>query len=157
MLEVISSNTMTHKIEVALAILYQGNQFLMQLRDDIAGIAYPGHWGLFGGHLEAGESPEAGLRRELLEEIGYEPPACYPFQRMKTEQVVRHVFAAALVVPVADLDLQEGQDLGLWTAADIERGDRYSAKVQESRPIGPPHQQILLSFLQHRRIEQEIY
>jgi 8-oxo-dGTP pyrophosphatase MutT (NUDIX family) len=147
---------MANKIEVALAILYQGKSFLMQLRDDVAGIAYPGHWGLFGGHLEVGETPEAGLKRELLEEIGYEPPECYAFQRVETAQVVRHVFYGPLIVPVEKLDLQEGQDLGLWTVADIHRGDRYSAKAGQSCPIGPPHQEILLSFLQHRRIEQEI-
>jgi len=52
-------------IFVALAILEQDGRFLMQLRDDIPTILYPGVWGLFGGHLEAGESPEIGLKREL--------------------------------------------------------------------------------------------
>jgi len=59
-------------IFVALAILEQDGRFLMQLRDDIPTILYPGVWGLFGGHLEAGESPEIGLKRELKEEINYE-------------------------------------------------------------------------------------
>ena len=44
------------QIHVAIAILYQDNKFLMQLRDNIPTIAYPGYWGLFGGHLEAGET-----------------------------------------------------------------------------------------------------
>ena len=56
---------------VAMAILYRDNKFLMQLRDDIEGILYPGKWGFFGGHLELGETPELGLKRELLEEINY--------------------------------------------------------------------------------------
>ena len=48
---------------VAMAIIYQNNKYLMQLRDDIPSIVYPGVWAFFGGHLEPGESPEAGLRK----------------------------------------------------------------------------------------------
>jgi 8-oxo-dGTP pyrophosphatase MutT (NUDIX family) len=40
---------------------------LMQLRDDKAPVA-PNKWSLVGGHLEPGEDPEAGARRELEEE-----------------------------------------------------------------------------------------
>jgi len=32
-----------------------------------------GAWDMFGGHIEPGESPEAALRRELLEELGIVP------------------------------------------------------------------------------------
>ncbi|MEB3314276.1 MAG: NUDIX domain-containing protein, partial [Cyanobacteriota bacterium] len=45
---------MTPRPEVAVAILYQSNQVLLQLRDDHPGIIYPGQWGFFGGHLEPG-------------------------------------------------------------------------------------------------------
>lgn len=142
------------KPEVALAILYQGDQFLMQLRDDVPGIAYPGYWGFFGGHIELGEDPATAMRRELLEEIAYAPPEIYSFRRFEAEQAVRHVFYGPLVVSIDELDLREGWDLGLWTVADIQRGDRYSERAQQTRPLGQPHQQILLSFLDHRRIEQ---
>jgi 8-oxo-dGTP diphosphatase len=145
---------MTHKTEVALAILYQHDQYLMQLRDDIPGIVYPGHWGFFGGHLEPGESAFAAVQRELHEEIGYAPPDLELFQRFETDQVVRHVFHGPLPVAVETLDLQEGWDLGLWTEADIRQGQRYSAQAGRSCPLGLPHQEILLSFLEHRRIEQ---
>ena len=33
---------------------------------------YPDVWDLFGGHVEAGESPEEALRREAREELGIE-------------------------------------------------------------------------------------
>lgn len=145
---------MTAKPEVALAILYQDDRFLMQLRDDIPGIVYPGCWGFFGGHLEPGEDPKTAVRRELLEEIVYAPPDISLFRRFEDEQVVRHVFSGPLLVPINELDLREGWDLGLWTVADIERGDRYSERARQTRPLGQPHQQILLSFLDHRRIEQ---
>jgi 8-oxo-dGTP diphosphatase len=142
------------KTEVAIAILYQGDQFLLQLRDDIPTIAWPGHWAFFGGHLDPGETPDTAVYRELREEIGYDAPRLELFERVEDEIVVRHVYHGPLVVPVASLVLTEGLDLGLWSVADIRRGQRYSARAGEERPMGPPHQQILLSFLEHRRIEQ---
>lgn len=142
------------KPEVAIAILYQGDRFLLQLRDDIPTIAWPGHWAFFGGHLEPGESPGVAVHRELLEEIGYDAPQLTLFQRLEDEAVVRHVYHGPLVVPVASLVLTEGLDLGLWSTADIRRGQRYSSRAGQERPIGLPHQQILLAFLGHRRIEQ---
>lgn len=41
----------------------------MQLRDVRPDIWYPGHWGCFGGSLEAGEKPFQALCRELREEL----------------------------------------------------------------------------------------
>lgn len=142
------------KPEVAVAILYQGNQFLMQLRDDVPNIAYPGRWGFFGGHIDPGEDPETAVRRELLEEIAYVPPEICAFQRIEADQSIRHVFHGPLVVPVTQLELREGWDLALWTVDEIHRGERYSDRARQVRPMGQPHQQILLSFLDHRRIEQ---
>ncbi|PSR12438.1 NUDIX hydrolase [filamentous cyanobacterium CCP3] len=147
---------MSPKPEVAIAILYQGDRYLLQLRDDIPTIAWPGHWAFFGGHLEPGERPDEAVYRELQEEIGYDAPQLALFQRSESETVVRHVYHGPLVVPVESLVLTEGLDLGLCSVEDIHRGHRYSARAQAERPIGPPHQELLLSFLEQRRIEQAI-
>lgn len=50
-------------------------RFLMQLRDDRAGVSMRGHWGLFGGIVEKRERPDRALRRELIEELAYSPAA----------------------------------------------------------------------------------
>jgi len=132
--------------EVAIAILYQNQQFLMQLRDDIPGIFWPGHWAFFGGHLDPGETPEVAMLRELEEEIGYRPSQVKLFERYEDPQVIRHVFYAPLTVPVSDLELNEGWDLGLFSLEDVKRGDRFSDRANQVRPLGTPHQKILLKF-----------
>ncbi|MBF2035953.1 MAG: NUDIX hydrolase [Leptolyngbyaceae cyanobacterium T60_A2020_046] len=133
--------------EVAIAILVQGDRFLLQLRDNIPTILYPGYWAFFGGHLEPGETPEEGVWRELAEEIGYQPPWLKQFERQVGGRVIRNVFYGPLTVPVESLTLNEGWDLGLWSIAEIERGDRYSPQAQQIRPLGPPHREILLRFI----------
>jgi len=132
---------------VALAILYREEKFLLQLRDDIPTILYPGQWTLFGGHLEAGEKPEEGIKREIWEEITFkldEPRyfGCYP-----DDLAIRHLFYAPLTVPLEQLKLEEGWDFALVSVEEIIEGQIYSAIAQQTRPIGDKHQRILLDFL----------
>jgi 8-oxo-dGTP diphosphatase len=133
-------------VEVAICILYQADQFLMQLRDNDPRILYPGYWGLFGGHIEAGETPETAVVRELIEEIAYELTKVEKFGIYQDATAIRHVFHAPLTVELDQLILGEGWDMGLLTIADIRSGSHDSAVAQESRPIGPIHQQILTEF-----------
>lgn len=133
----------------AIAILYRQNQFLLQLRDDNPKIRFPGHWAFFGGHLEPGEAPEVAMQRELMEEIGYVPPNLTHFKsHLSDTQIIRHVFYAPLTVGIEALELNEGTDLGLSTIEEVERGERYSERIKQVRPLAQPHRQILLDFFQ---------
>lgn len=134
-------------IHVAIAILHQQNKFLLQLRDDIPGIIYPGHWGLFGGHLELDETPDIAVKRELLEEIGYIPPLLSKFDCYTDTKRVRHVYHAPLMVEINQLVLGEGWDMDLLTAEQIRQGEHYSKKAGQVRPLAPPTQRILLDFI----------
>ncbi len=139
-------------VQVAIAILYREDKFLMQLRDNIPTILYPGYWALFGGHIEAGETPEVAVKREVMEEIGYEAPSFTKFGNYKDEKIFRYVFYAPLMVDLHQLELNEGWDMGLLTAADINEGGCYSAKAGEVRPLGPVHQQIMLDFINNVKV-----
>lgn len=57
---------------VAAILLDENGRYLLQLRDDLPHIWYPGHWGAFGGSVDPGESELAALRRELDEELELE-------------------------------------------------------------------------------------
>lgn len=132
---------------MAIAILYSSGRFLMQLRDNNPGILHPGCWGFFGGHIDPGETPEAAVKRELQEEIGYSPPVISEFHCYSDSQVIRHVFHAPLTVGLNQLVLGEGWDMGLLTPEEIRAGNGYS-EIAGVRPLGRPHQQILLDFLE---------
>jgi 8-oxo-dGTP pyrophosphatase MutT (NUDIX family) len=109
---------------VALIVLEDGS-YLLQHRDQMPGIFYPGHWGLFGGAIDPGETPSAALRRELNEELGltnFEAREVTdltigfgPFGR-----VVRVFFEVRLsAAAVAALTLNEGREMRSFHAKDI--------------------------------------
>lgn len=138
-------------VRVAIAILHSSNQFLLQLRDNIPDIIYPGHWGLFGGHLEPGETPFTAVQRELNEEIGYCPTTLSEFSCYPDANVVRYVYHAALAVE-AQLVLNEGWDMSLLSPQQIRQGSSYSVKAAQVMPIAPPTQRILIDFLNWKQL-----
>lgn len=137
--------------EVTMAILYREGRFLMQLRDDFPHIIYPGVWGFFGGHIETGENADVGIRRELLEEIGYVPSQLELFYEKVDSKVRRYFYHGELMVPVSELQLNEGQDMALCSVEEIRAGEKYSKRLGKVRSLGKPHQQALLAFIENNR------
>jgi 8-oxo-dGTP diphosphatase len=121
-------------IEIAIAILPFEGKFLVQLRDNIPTIPSPGLWGLFGGHMEPGETPEIAVEREVLEEIGCQIQDWKKFGCYNDDRVTRHI-------------LGEGWDFGLITPVQIEAGFADSAIAGERLPLVALHQQIMLDFM----------
>ena len=112
-------------------------RWLLQLRDDIEGILYPGQWALFGGHLDSGETPEVALRRELEEEINWAGSDLAPWFELRDEQRIRHFFRGPLAVPFGSLSLLEGQDMVLAELDELLTGSIWSPKCQEKRSLAP--------------------
>lgn len=122
-------------LEVALAMVEQERKWLLQLRDDLDWIVAPGCWGLFGGHLEPGESPEEALRRELFEEIRWQPGGLHFWFTHRNSQRIAHFFRATLQEPLGSLRLQEGQDLLLAEMEELNRGLVWSPALRAYRPL----------------------
>ena len=61
----------TRTIDVAAGIIWRGGLFLAAQRP--TNKIMEGYWEFPGGKLEAGESPEDALKRELAEELGISP------------------------------------------------------------------------------------
>jgi 8-oxo-dGTP diphosphatase len=56
--------------EFAAAIIVNQADELLLLRRSPSTLRWPGRWGIAGGGMEAGETPEQALHRELREELG---------------------------------------------------------------------------------------
>ena len=126
-------------------MLEREGRWLMQLRDEISSIVAPGCWGLFGGHLDPGETPEQALRRELLEEISWQPPALEPVMVHHIHRRTAHVFRAELPIPLTQLQLLEGQDMALVSTEELLAGSIWSTHLGTYRPLADG----LLEVIQH--------
>lgn len=101
------------RIKLAVAIIQdsESGRVLLQHRDDNAKNS-PNKWGLFGGSIEEGESPELALKRELEEEIGVsiDPSTAQLLTEYEAEpNFYRYVFLVRSIPESAKITLGEGQ------------------------------------------------
>jgi 8-oxo-dGTP pyrophosphatase MutT (NUDIX family) len=122
---VISGNFLSSRLPlrassaVAAIVVVDPDRYLMQLRDDIPNIWYPGHWGLFGGAVEVGEDEIAALGRELREELELDLQTAELFVRFDfdlTPMGLTRYFRAYYEVPISiaayqRLVLHEGAEM----------------------------------------------
>lgn len=124
--------------EVVVVLPYVDNKVLLQLRDIKEGIVFPGHWGFFGGSIEARESPEDAAKRELTEEIGYEPASMFKLSFdiiSDLGNLPSYAFCCPLAIPVKETKLMEGLDLGLFSLEEVMKNELYSYKMKRPFPV----------------------
>jgi 8-oxo-dGTP pyrophosphatase MutT (NUDIX family) len=117
---------------VALIIVGDERRYLMQLRDEKPGIFYPGHWGVFGGAVDRGESPERALRRELREELGLSVTSMQYFTEFSFDfgfcgfgRFTRSYYEVQVQTAVmGELVLGEGSDMRAFSARELLTGAR---------------------------------
>ena len=108
-------------------ILLEDGRYLCQLRSQKPGIFYPDHWGLFGGAVESDESAEAGLKREVQEELSLEIDSAEYFTEFTFDfsfrglgQVWRRYYLVRLDSNELNrLQLGEGRELRVFTATAL--------------------------------------
>jgi 8-oxo-dGTP diphosphatase len=117
--------------QVAQILLFDRNRrLLIYLRDDKPEIPFPNYWDFFGGHVEAGETPEAALVRELKEELDIELDHWEFFRRYECLQGdaypnTKFIYHGAVDRLPENLTLYEGQRL-TSIAAGERRGFNFA-------------------------------
>ncbi len=126
-------NRVIDEMQVCKALVVdQAGRYLMQLRDDIPWIAYPGHWCLFGGAVEPGEDDLAGMRRELIEELAFDPVDLsrvidFDYSIPRHGVRIRRVAVFETVIGddlKSDLVLNEGAEMRFLTVNELLSQDR---------------------------------
>jgi 8-oxo-dGTP diphosphatase len=129
---------MSELVRVAMVILHREGRVLLQLRDSEPRVYAAGMWGIFGGHVEEGETPEEAARREIEEELDIvlEGPLDL-FVRRVDDGRERFIYKAFLDVPLSALTLREGQGMALLSREQVA-----------GLPVVPVHVEVLAQFFE---------
>jgi 8-oxo-dGTP diphosphatase len=110
-------------------ILDKQGRYLMQLRDDVPTITFPGYWSLFGGAVENEETLINGIRRELDEELSFSPLILdlflsYSYSLINENIINRKV--TVFIAPIEDsqikkLKLKEGENFSFMNLAELQK------------------------------------
>ena len=118
---------------------------LLQLRDVYAP-NHPHHWGVFGGHMETGESPEVAVWRELEEELQLTPSMVSEWHLgqdfIHVSGVRVYIYYMSTTVTPDDLVLGEGEAMHYANAVDLHPPQPY-----QGYPFTPLTAQALQTYL----------
>jgi 8-oxo-dGTP diphosphatase len=91
------------------------NKVLLFLRDDFHQIKFPNMWDIPGGQVEADETPEECIVREMMEEIGLNLIDFSLFERKEFSDRIEYTFWKHQELDIESIALKEGQCLRWFT------------------------------------------
>ncbi len=108
-------------MEVVKAVIFKKDKYLLQLRDDNQSISFPNTWSFFGGEVDINESLLEALKRELFEELAWNPHISKSVRNLRYEKPGCNITFYLIECNVSDekFTLGEGQDMGWFTYDEI--------------------------------------
>lgn len=115
-------------IEVAAGVLIDARHSVL-LMQRLPGKHLAGLWEFPGGKLEAGETPDAALRRELVEELGITVREAAPLASVRWQYPEKLVHLHVFTVTAWDgaPSAREGHPLRWVAAADLDAAEMPAA------------------------------
>jgi mutator protein MutT len=109
---------------VAIIVLNDQGEVLLQLRDNNPKISFANFWTLPGGVVESNETPELAAQRELEEETGlqldlFEWKVYKRASKNLMFMIEQHIFVGSTIREVHELILGEGQALHFFRRKEL--------------------------------------
>jgi 8-oxo-dGTP diphosphatase len=133
-------------VDVAVGVLFDADgRFLLTSRPE--GKVYAGHWEFPGGKLEAGETVEEALRRELHEELGITIGAATPWriEMMDYPHALVRLHFCRVTQWTGTFEMRERQSMA-WQTLPVEVGPVLPGTIpvlawlaEERGHAGPTH------------------
>jgi len=100
---------------ISIIFVNDKKQALLLLRDDKPDIPYPNMWDIPGGHVDAGETPEQCIVREMKEEMDLDLKEFQLLSVMEFTDRVEYTFWKKLNLDIESINLHEGQEIKWFT------------------------------------------
>lgn len=122
------------KTKIVLTGILKDNDYLLIIKRSENDDLYPGAWEFPGGHLEEGELLKEGLKRELLEEIGFDldmnPIITHYFDELETKnhELIHYIEIDFIInVDKDEVDVKLGNEHTdyKWIKKESELLDEY--------------------------------
>lgn len=104
-----------------IIIINSQQQVLLVLRDNKPSIPFPNTWALIGGFIEANESAEAAIYRELAEEMDLKVEKVNFFKSYFWTECDEHIFWTQLDLDISQITLHEGQELAYFHREELQK------------------------------------
>ncbi len=129
---------------VSIVGVMENGKLLMGRRNDDGAYTFPG------GHLEGGESPEYGAKRELYEEAGLQPEHLHYLGKKLVsghdgQRRLIHVFICRAPHSKANSRFDPDQEVTQWESVSVTKG-RLPEDVESNLHV-PANKNVMLQFL----------